>query len=242
MSHVKRVFAVGMLLLVSAGNASAACWLYDVQVATVCTEWEGGRSCNTTVYEYYYCDVGGGSTGGGTTNPPSGGGSPSAGFYDSNGNGVIDEWRGVVQTDDPCANNFDANDRLGTDHGGTNTTRPHHSGVDIQANLNDPVYPVFSGTVEQIGTVSGCGYRVQIANDNGTHTTYCHMATGSSPLTVGQRVSAGYTHLGGVDSTGDSTGDHLHITQLDANYNISGEYFQYTDSQPSSGQLDPGGC
>jgi murein DD-endopeptidase MepM/ murein hydrolase activator NlpD len=108
--------------------------------------------------------------------PPPGraGGGGGGGYnpYDTNADGVVDIWRSVVNTSDPCGNNFDGNDRLGVNLGGTNTTRPDHNGVDIQANYGDAVCPAFSGSVENVGVSGGCGYRVQIRNTDGSHTTY----------------------------------------------------------------------
>lgn len=211
----------------------------DVSSTTVCADGE----CWTRYYETYECsDTGGGGSDTGSDCCTGGGGDPDYNPYDSDGDGAIDEWRGVVATNDDCANNFDENDRLGSNLGGTNTVRSDHSGVDIQANYGDAVYGAFDGEVENVGTSGGCGYRVQVRNVDGTHTTYCHMVDASSTLTVGSTVRAGLTQLGQADSTGSSTGDHLHITHLDANYNNAGEYFNYVGQQPTSDQLNSGGC
>jgi hypothetical protein len=220
-----------------AATASAAgeCYLVDVDTTTVCA----GGECWTHYYETYECWEAGGGGGGGTGG---GGGNPAYNPYDTDGNGTIDVWRGVVATSDDCANNFDENDRLGVNQGGTNNTRPDHNGVDIQANYGDAVYAAFDGEVENVGTSGGCGYRVQVRNGDGTHTTYCHMVDMSSSVTVGMTVRAGLTQLGQADSTGSSTGDHLHITHLDSNFNNAGEYFNYVDQGPSSNQLNSGGC
>lgn len=213
----------------------------DVETTTVCADGQ----CWTRYYETYECwDTGGGGGvgGGGGCCTGGGGGDPDYNPYDADGNGAIDVWRGVVATDDDCANNFDENDRLGSLFGGTNNEREEHPGVDIQANYGDAVYAAFDGTVENIGEAGGCGYRVQVANSNGTHTSYCHMVSSSSPLTVGAVVRAGLTQLGQADSTGTSSGNHLHITHLDADYNNAGEYFNFVDQQPTSDQLNSGGC
>jgi murein DD-endopeptidase MepM/ murein hydrolase activator NlpD len=68
------------------------------------------------------------------------------------------------------------------------------------------------------------------------------MVDGSSLLSVGAYVQAGLSQIGQADSTGSSTGDHLHITHLDANFNNAGEYFQYVNQAPTSDQLNAGGC
>lgn len=68
------------------------------------------------------------------------------------------------------------------------------------------------------------------------------MVDGSSAFSVGYRVYAGRSKLGGADSTGNSTGDHLHIVHFDSNFNVAGEYFDFTDTRPTADQLVAGGC
>jgi hypothetical protein len=141
-----------LLTCFAAHDVVAGCW-YDQQIATVCTEWDGGRSCHTEIYYYEYCTVGGGGS-----------------------------------------------------------------------------------------TTGVCGYRVRVRHFDGTYSTYCHMVDGSTPLQTGASVKAGATRIGSADSTGSSTGDHVHITYLDNDMNNAGEYFGATDSQPASSQLNAGGC
>lgn len=231
---------VALAMLTSLGIVSdAKAWCMQQQdTATVCAD----GYCWTTIYYHETCTFGGGDDGGG--DPPSGpGGGGPGNYYDQDGDGYIDEWRGVVSTDDPCANNFDLNDRLGTEYGGINDVRPGHGGVDIQANRYDAVYPFRSGTVNEVGWDAGalCGYRVVIDHDDGTKATYCHMQDRSSTLTPGQYVHAGWTQIGQVNNTGRSTGDHLHIAWSGAD-GSRWEYFSCTDSQPLADQLTPGGC
>lgn len=83
---------------------------------------------------------------------------------------------------------------------------------------------------------------MQIRNADGTYTTYCHMVDGSSPLSVGATVRAGLTQIGQADSTGSSSGDHVHITHLNSSYQNAGEYFDYVNQPPTSSQLNSGGC
>jgi hypothetical protein len=231
------------LLIGVSDSAYATCSVMDQDYTTVCATGGGYTYCWYQFYQYWYCEVGGGGGGdGGAPYVPSPGGGYPGSYYDANANGVIDHWRGVVMTSDPCANNFDANDRLGTDHGGTNTTRANHSGVDIQGNHGDPLFSAFDGVVVAVGTSGGCGYRIQIQNSAGYYTTYCHMVDGSSLLAAGDSVWAGSTQIGQLNSTGNSSGDHVHITHLDSNYSIAGEYFGYVDTQPSASELNAGGC
>jgi hypothetical protein len=173
------------------------------------------------------------------------GGYTSQNPYDSNGDGIVDNWHSVVNTSHPCSYNFSNtashSDRLGTNYGGPGTARPDHHGVDIQAYAGEMIYPAKDGRVESIGEVSGCGYRVQIANFDGTHYSYCHMQTGSALVSVGSNVFAGFTRIGGVDNTGSSNGDHLHITALGSDYQIipGWEYFTETSAAAST---DDNGC
>lgn len=205
-------------------------------MTTVCAD----GACWTNIWYYETCTAGGGSGGddGGSGGPGPGGGGGN--FYDQDGDGYIDEWRGVVGTADPCANNFDTNDRLGTSLGGPNDVRPTHSGVDIQADEGDGVFAFRSGTVTHVGWDDDCGFRVRIEHGDGSWTTYCHMVGGSSTLDPGDSVRAGISQLGQVNSTGSSTGHHLHLSfgAGDQRY----EYFQFTNFRPASGQLNPGGC
>ena len=58
------------------------------------------------------------------------------------------------------------------------------------------------------GWNGGYGKYVVVKHANGTQTLYAHL--NSVSVGVGQRVGAGQT-LGGVGSTGRSTGVHLHF-------------------------------
>src|SRR4028119_223654 len=107
---------VAAALSLSTGSAMAECRGMLVR-DTVCTDyWDGARSCNSTYRYYEYCTVTGGSSGGG-----GGTGGTSWSYYDSDGNGRIDQWRGVLNTSDPCANNIADNaavsDDVGTGYG-----------------------------------------------------------------------------------------------------------------------------
>lgn len=174
-----------------------------------------------------------------------GGGNTTENTYDANHDGIVDHWHSVIDTVDPCSNNFANNssysDRLGTDYGGPGTARPGHHGVDIQANAGDRIYPAKDGRVESVGDVSGCGYRVQIANFDGTHYSYCHMQTGSASVTIDQNVFAGFTQIGGADNTGDSHGDHLHITTLGSDYQIISAWEFFADTGTYA-PTDDNGC
>ena len=162
---------------------------------------------------------------------------------DRDRNGTIDEWGGVLDTSDNCARNFDAGDRLGSNHGGPNTDRRNHTGVDLQCNRGDPVATMRNAVVVAAGqnvAGSNCGTAVILDHFDGTRSIYCHLHRVGRFLQPGDILWAG-AEIGTCNSTGNSTGDHLHLIYRDGSGNRR-EYFNYTDSRPGSGNLDPNGC
>lgn len=85
--------------------------------------------------------------------------------------------------------------------------RPHLA-IDIAAATGTPVYSSNSGTVIFAGNANdGYGNCIRISHGNGIVSLYGHLSSvGVSP---GQSVSKGQ-YIGGVGSTGWSTGSHLH--------------------------------
>ena len=84
-----------------------------------------------------------------------------------------------------------------------------HRGLDIAAPAGTPIYSVQDGTV--IGAVHGhasYGNYILIADDKGRETRYAHCSVLTA--TEGQKVKAG-DKIAEVGSTGNSTGNHLHI-------------------------------
>lgn len=88
----------------------------------------------------------------------------------------------------------------------------YHQGVDMIASIGRQVYAACSGTViaAAAGWSGGFGIHVKIAQDNGDVSIYAHLSSISNAINVGQHIEAG-TYLGGVGSTGRSTGSHLHF-------------------------------
>lgn len=86
-----------------------------------------------------------------------------------------------------------------------------HNGYDFVGSLNEPIYPVAPGKVIATCTscVTGYGNYVILDHQNGYYTRYGHLNTVSvSPAqTVGQSDS-----IGGMGSTGNSGGVHLHLS------------------------------
>jgi murein DD-endopeptidase MepM/ murein hydrolase activator NlpD len=83
-----------------------------------------------------------------------------------------------------------------------------HLGTDIKADKSTPLYSSLNGTVLKAGNyLSGFGNRVVISG-GGVQVGYSHLE--SFVVSEGQPIKTGDL-IGYVDSTGNSTGDHLHL-------------------------------
>ena len=83
-----------------------------------------------------------------------------------------------------------------------------HSGIDFKGAVGSPIFAAAKGRVQFAGVKSGYGKAVEIRHANGLVTRYAHMSR--IDVKAGQQVDAGET-LGGLGSTGRSTGPHLHF-------------------------------
>jgi murein DD-endopeptidase MepM/ murein hydrolase activator NlpD len=91
-----------------------------------------------------------------------------------------------------------------------------HSGVDLSASPGTPVVSAGNGAVAFAGW-NDTGYGNAIVIDHGgIYTLYGHL--NSINVSCGQNVSAGDV-IGGVGSTGRSSGPHLHFEIRDAGFN-----------------------
>ncbi len=93
---------------------------------------------------------------------------------------------------------------------------PGHEGLDIRAPNGANVYAAAEGTVFQTnegrltnGGTHAYGIHVRIQHRDGYQTIYAHLT--KYVVSVGQQVKAGDL-IGLADSTGNSTGSHLHLT------------------------------
>ena len=88
----------------------------------------------------------------------------------------------------------------------------NHTGIDIPASKNTPIYAAKSGVVTTSVYGSGSswsyGNYVVVSHSDGTSTLYAHM--NSRAVSKGQTVSQGQV-VGYVGTTGRSTGNHLHF-------------------------------
>ena len=83
-----------------------------------------------------------------------------------------------------------------------------HAGLDFRGPTGSPILAAAKGTVTFVGRKGGYGNTVEITHGNGMVTRYAHMAR--FDVKQGARVDAGQ-RIGGIGSTGRSTGPHLHF-------------------------------
>ncbi|AWW73167.1 peptidase M23 [Erythrobacter sp. KY5] len=83
-----------------------------------------------------------------------------------------------------------------------------HNGIDFKGPHGSPIYAAAKGRVTFAGRKGGYGKVVEITHTNGIMTRYAHLSRIDAK--VGQSIEAGET-LGGLGSTGRSTGPHLHF-------------------------------
>ena len=88
-----------------------------------------------------------------------------------------------------------------------------HTGIDFAGSCGTAVFAAGTGTVTEAGwSQYGGGNRIVIDHGGGIKTTYNHLAT--IGVSVGQQVSGG-AQIGGVGTTGNSTGCHLHYEVME---------------------------
>lgn len=86
--------------------------------------------------------------------------------------------------------------------------RGHHLGVDIDAQIGDPIKAAANGMVSFSGVKTGYGNVVIVDHGNGYQTLYAHNQR--NLVREGDVVRAGQ-EIGKVGSSGRSTGSHLHF-------------------------------
>jgi murein DD-endopeptidase MepM/ murein hydrolase activator NlpD len=83
-----------------------------------------------------------------------------------------------------------------------------HTGIDFTGPIGSPIFAAAQGRVSFAGWRGGYGRTVEVSHSNGLMTRYAHLAR--IDVKPGQLVEAG-ARLGGLGSTGRSTGPHLHF-------------------------------
>ncbi|GAC1485425.1 MAG: hypothetical protein PVSMB9_11260 [Candidatus Dormibacteria bacterium] len=87
-------------------------------------------------------------------------------------------------------------------------SRHFHSGLDLAAPLDTPIYAASSGTVQLERQRGGYGLSIVVTRDTQLSTLYGHL---DLPLVrSGEQVAAGQL-IALMGSTGNSTGPHLHF-------------------------------
>lgn len=88
----------------------------------------------------------------------------------------------------------------------------YHNGTDIAAPAGTPILAAAAGTVAIANGIDswggGYGYHIKIDHGDGLETLYAHCS--AICVTPGQQVQQGEV-IGFVGSTGNSTGNHLHM-------------------------------
>lgn len=88
----------------------------------------------------------------------------------------------------------------------------HHTGVDLDGEIGDPVVAAEAGTVSVAGPApagyAGYGRVVVIDHADGTQTLYAHLSAVATA--VGAVVNAG-DRIGSIGTSGNVTGSHLHF-------------------------------
>ena len=83
-----------------------------------------------------------------------------------------------------------------------------HSGIDFRGALGSPIFAAADGRVTFAGRKSAYGNAIEVRHGNGILTRYAHLSR--IGVKVGQLVEGGAT-IGGLGTSGRSTGPHLHF-------------------------------
>lgn len=104
------------------------------------------------------------------------------------------------------------NKRVSAKYGNDGWHTHYHHGVDIAAPGGTKIISMADGTVEVAanGYNGGRGIYVRVNHGNGYQTLYQHCSKIASGITAGTKVKKGQT-IAYVGSTGDSSGNHLHL-------------------------------
>ncbi|MDQ0194004.1 peptidoglycan DD-metalloendopeptidase family protein [Paenibacillus wynnii] len=89
-----------------------------------------------------------------------------------------------------------------------------HSGIDIAGDIGDPVFSAQDGEVITVDQKGARGKFIVIKHSNGLETWYMHLS--SMNVSPGEKVVKGQK-IGGLGSTGRSTGPHLHFQVVKQN-------------------------
>ena len=102
---------------------------------------------------------------------------------------------------------FDVSSPFGVREDPENGRSGFHTGIDLTAPYDSPVYATAPGTVTFAGWRDDYGKIVEVDHGNGIATRYAHLH--AFTVSVGQRVAA-HQQVGYLGSTGRATGPHVH--------------------------------
>lgn len=109
--------------------------------------------------------------------------------------------------------------------GSISSVRPSaHKGLDIAAPKGTPIKAAASGIVTFAGTDTWYGKFVIITHTNGVETCYAHCS--ALYVSVGDEVTQG-DRIAAVGSTGNSTGNHLHLEIRKDGVAVNPQYYLY---------------
>lgn len=91
----------------------------------------------------------------------------------------------------------------------TGSSGNQHNGIDFTGASGTPIYAIQAGEVVEAGYGPSTGNYVIIKHSNGIYSYYMHF-NHLPAVSVGQSVSA-RQYIGGMGTTGNSTGVHLHL-------------------------------
>ncbi len=139
--------------------------------------------------------------------------------YDADNDGKSDCWKDIAEGDHNLDDSDDWGDRTHPITGATS----HHNGIDIQGTRGTIIRSVANATVTQVvsnsSATSGNGAYIRMRytiNGQEYEAVYLHLNNDTANVSVNDNVSAGQA-IAEMNSTGGSTGDHLHLTIYEVN-------------------------
>lgn len=124
-------------------------------------------------------------------------------------------WQRVEQLEEAMASlpsfvpakSFTLTSSYGVRYDPFNGRAAQHAGLDMAGSHGEPIYAAAAGRVVRAGRFGAYGNAIDIDHGRGIMTRYAHLS--SISVNVGERVGIGQ-RIGGMGSTGRSTGTHLH--------------------------------
>jgi len=110
-----------------------------------------------------------------------------------------------------------------------------HRGTDFAAPMGTPIMASGDGLIKKAGWCGGGGNCVVIKHNSTYKTVYAHMSKFASGIRSGVRVKQGQT-IGFVDSTGKSTGPHLHYEVIVNGKKINSQTLKLPSGKVLKGQ------